>query len=51
MMSFNNNLDLCIYYSFDKDMRTDKQLYPIFIQNNIVIAIWERNKLEQHINK
>jgi len=51
MMSFNNNLELCIYYSFDKDMRTDKQLYPIFIQNNIVIAIWERNKLEQHINK
>ena len=28
-----------------------KQTYPNFIQNKIIIAIWKKNKLEQHINK
>jgi hypothetical protein len=49
-MIFNDNFDLCIFYSFDKDMRKNKYSYPKFIQKDIIIAIWEKNKLEQHIN-
>ena len=51
MLKFNDSLDLCVYYSFENDTREDKISYPKFIQNNIIIAIWEKNKLEQHINK
>lgn len=50
MLEFNNNSDLCVYYSFSKDTREIKQTYPAFIQNDIIIAIWNRNKLEKHIN-
>lgn len=51
MLYFNNNLDLCISYSFEKDTREDKHSYPEFIKDNIIIAIWKKDKLEQHINK
>jgi hypothetical protein len=51
MLKFNDNLDLCVYYSFKNDTREEKNSFPIFIQNDIIIAIWEKNKLEQHINK
>jgi hypothetical protein len=51
MLKFNDNMDLCIYYSFEKDTREDKYISPHFIQDNIIIAIWKKNKLEQHINK
>ncbi len=50
-LCFNNNLDLCIFYSFEKDKRCEKYTYPKFIQNNIIIAIWNKNKLENNINK
>jgi hypothetical protein len=50
MIKFNDNLDLCIYYSFNKDTRDDKYSYPKFLQNNIIIVIWKKEKLEQHIN-
>jgi hypothetical protein len=51
MLKFNDNLDLCVYYSFENDNREYKNTFPTFIQNDIIIAIWEKNKLEQHINK
>lgn len=51
MLKFNYNLDLCVHYSFENDTREDKKGYPEFIQNNILIAIWEKNKLEKHINQ
>ena len=51
MLIFNDYLDLCVYYSFKNDTREEKQTYPNFIQNKIIIAIWKKNKLEQHINK
>jgi len=51
LMKFNDNLDLCIYYSFEKDTRQDKYSYPIFIQKDIVIALWKKEKLEKNINK
>lgn len=51
MMMFNNKLELCIFYSFEKDTRKEKYSYPSFIKNDIVIAIWTKSKLEQHINK
>jgi hypothetical protein len=50
MLKFNDNLDLCIYYSFEKDKRQNHD-YPDFIKTDIIIAIWEKTKLEKHINK
>ena len=51
-MLFNENNDLCIYYSFDKDKRPNKNELPYFLQTNniILIAIWKKDKLEKHIN-
>lgn len=50
ILRFNDENDLCIYYSFDRDKRKEKKSYPKFIQGEIIIAIWYRNKLESHIN-
>ena len=51
IMKFNDNLDLQIIYSFNKDLRNIKYSYPeVLKKNNIVIAIWEKNKLEKHID-
>jgi hypothetical protein len=50
MMIFNDKLDLCIYYSFEKDTRQSRYTYPIFIQKDIIIAIWLKSKLEKCIN-
>jgi hypothetical protein len=49
---FNENNDLCIYYQFDKDERITKYQLPSFLQTTekIVIAIWKKSKLENHIN-
>jgi len=52
IMYFNDNLDLCISYSFEKDFREIKNTFPIFLkEKNIVIAIWKNDKLKNHINK
>lgn len=51
MLKFNDKLDLCAFYSYEKDTRKCKSTYPEFIQNDIIIAIWKKDKLEQHINK
>jgi hypothetical protein len=51
MMIFNDNLDLYILYSFEKDTRDVKYSYPKFLQDtNITIAIWHKQKLQNHIN-
>lgn len=42
--------DLCIIYSYEKDKREEKSEYPKFLQTNLMIAIWLKNKLERHIN-
>ena len=50
-MTFNDELDLCIFYSFDRDKRGEKHAYPSFLQTGeLVIAIWKKSKLEQNIN-
>lgn len=49
-MYFNENIDLCIAYSFEKDTREQKELYPDFIKKDIIIAFWKKSKLENHIN-
>lgn len=51
MLKFNDNFDLCVHYSYENDKRDGKNAYPSFIQNDIIIAIWNKNKLEQNINK
>jgi hypothetical protein len=45
------NNDICIYYSFSKDERDIKQTFPEYLhKDNILIVIWNKSKLEQHIN-
>jgi len=49
---FTDELNLQVVYSFEKDKREFKHSYPDFIKKPfLVIAIWEKNKLEQHINE
>ena len=50
MIIFNDELDLCILYSFEKDRRIEKYKYPSFLHNDIIIAIWKKSKLETCIN-
>jgi hypothetical protein len=49
-MIFNDTLDLYVFYSFENDKREVKSTYPKFMQNEILIAIWEKSKLEKNIN-
>lgn len=48
---FNEQLDLCVHYSFEKDTRECKYDFPTCVQTDVLIAIWKRTKLEAHINK
>ena len=51
IMYFNNQLDLCISYSFEKDSREIKNTFPKFLHtNNLLIVIWKCCKLKDHIN-
>ena len=50
ILHFNDKLDLCISYSFEKDKREIKHTFPLFLKNNILIAIWKSDKLRNHIN-
>lgn len=50
-LKFNNNLDLCVYYSFEHDNRESKTSFPDFLKNSLMIAIWQKCKIESHINK
>ncbi len=45
--------DICIYYSFTEDTRTEiKHTFPpYFKKNNLLIAIWYKDKIADHINK
>lgn len=50
-MTFNAEMDLCIFYLFEKDERAEKHAYPSFLKNGkIVIAVWKKTKLETHVN-
>ena len=51
ILEFNDNFDLCIYYSNDMDKRKNKDMFPDFMKNKIIIVIWKKKKLEEHINK
>lgn len=52
MLTISENNDICIYYSYEKDERETKNTLPEFLKNNnILIVIWKREKMEQHINK
>ena len=50
ILKFNENLDLCIYYSFEKDTRKEKINFPDYIKTEILITIWKKEKLQNHIN-
>lgn len=52
IFKFNEKNDLCIYYSFEKDTRIEKNTFPEYLKkNNILIVIWLKDKLMNHINK
>jgi hypothetical protein len=51
ILLFDDNSNLFIKYSFEKDTRSCKIDYPIFLhKNDIIIAMWKCEKLEKHIN-
>jgi len=53
ILLISKNNDLEIYYNYTKDNRKlDNDKFPSFLQtgNDILIAIWKKEKLEKHIN-
>lgn len=47
-----DNKDIQILYAFSKDQRKRKSTFPAFLKkDNLLIAIWKRSKMENHINK
>jgi hypothetical protein len=51
ILTINDNNDIIIYYSFDKDKRDIKKDFPLFLHNNIiVIAIWKSLKMKNNID-
>lgn len=50
---FNNKYDLYIEYSYNHDKRDSKENNPSFLKTDtpIMIAFWEKSKLENHVNK
>ena len=50
---FNNSKDLYIEYSYSHDKRDSKENNPSFLKTDtpIIIAFWDKSKLENHINK
>lgn len=51
LMTINSDNDIIIYYSFSKDTRPIKSLFPLFLHfDNIAIAIWKASKMKLHIN-
>lgn len=52
ILKISDNNSICIYYSFSKDMRDIKYNFHDYLKfDDILIAIWENTKLEEHINK
>jgi len=51
IMYFDNDLNLLISYSFEKDFREIKKTFPLFLkEKDIIIAVWKQDKLKNHIN-
>jgi hypothetical protein len=49
---FDDNNNLCILYNHSEDRRDYKESFPDYLKkDNILIVFWEKNKLEQNINK
>jgi len=52
IFKFNEKNDLCIYYSYDKDTRKEKNTFQEFLKkNDVLIVIWLKDKLMNHVNK
>lgn len=54
MLKFDENLNLCVLYSHQKDqlLKQDyRSSYPDLCQKITTIAVWSKDKLEKHINK
>jgi len=49
----NEQNDICIFYSFERDRRDRKESFPEFLkgEKDILIAYWNHEKLRNHIEK
>jgi MvaI/BcnI restriction endonuclease family len=43
--------NICIFYRYNKDNRIHKKEYDYLKEGKILIVIWLKSKMEQHINK
>jgi hypothetical protein len=41
------NNDIIIYYSYERDTRSNKETFPQFLKKDIIIAIWNATKMEK----
>jgi len=48
LLTINN--DIIIYYSYERDTRSNKETFPQFLKKDIIIAIWNATKMEKNIN-
>ena len=52
LLRITENNDIYIHYSYSKDERKEKETYPEYLKvDDIVIAIWDHQKIGEHINK
>lgn len=52
ILEINNENDILIYYSYEKDKRTVKENFPPFLKKDkVLIAIWKSDKIEKNVNK
>jgi hypothetical protein len=50
-ISIDKHNNICIFYKYYKDTREHKKEYIYLKEGKILIAIWLKSKMEQHINK
>lgn len=51
MMIFDSDNNLCIYYSYQRDLRESKVSFPEYLKHKmVVIALWTSHRLAQLIN-
>lgn len=51
IITISDTNDICIYYSYSKDQRKDVDIPEFLKRDNVLIAIWLKDKLKNHVNK
>lgn len=50
ILTIDDNNNICIFYSYEKDLRDHKVEYDFLKQGKKLIVIWTSTKMEKHIN-